>query len=185
MTEADELYQNAGEKGKKHSDPDDPPRRRANQFKGHGTWEHDRPPVAGVVGRVSGQLRLMVCHQSDRATLEAFVVHQTPRHAWVYTDEWLPYAHLPESGRAHAQVHHRARPRQWARDEDGDGVREVHCNTLEGLWTGVRNFLRPFRGVNKTELGHYLKVFELGYLSKTITAPILRAMLLPLTLKPT
>jgi hypothetical protein len=36
--------------------------------------------------------------------------------------------------------------REWARDDNGDGVREVHCNTLEGL----RNFLRPFRGVNKS-----------------------------------
>lgn len=29
--EADELFQNAGEKGHKHQDPDDPPRRRANK----------------------------------------------------------------------------------------------------------------------------------------------------------
>ena len=31
VTETDECYQNAGEKGLKHSDPDDPPRRRANK----------------------------------------------------------------------------------------------------------------------------------------------------------
>jgi transposase len=28
-------------------------------------------------------------------------------------------------------------------------VREIHCNTQEGLWTGLRNFLRLFRGVSK------------------------------------
>ena len=28
-----------GKKGEKHMDPLDPPRRRANKFKGHGTWE--------------------------------------------------------------------------------------------------------------------------------------------------
>ena len=39
VTEADELYQNAGEKGRKHTDPADPPRRRANKARGHGTWE--------------------------------------------------------------------------------------------------------------------------------------------------
>lgn len=32
--EADELFQNAGEKGTPHLDPDDPPRRRANKKKG-------------------------------------------------------------------------------------------------------------------------------------------------------
>ncbi len=40
--EADELYQNAGEKGKEHSDPPDAPRRRGNKRKGLGTWEQER-----------------------------------------------------------------------------------------------------------------------------------------------
>jgi len=52
---------------------------------------------------------------------------------------------LPKEGRRHAAVSHVRY--EWARDDDGDGVREVHCNTLEGLWTGLRNFLRPFSGV--------------------------------------
>lgn len=33
-TETDEAYQNAGEKGIKHLDPDDPPRKRANKKRG-------------------------------------------------------------------------------------------------------------------------------------------------------
>ncbi|MBX6316079.1 MAG: hypothetical protein IRY99_24675 [Isosphaeraceae bacterium] len=45
------------------------------------------------------------------------------------------------------------------RDDDSDGVREVHVNTLEGLWTGLRNFLRPFRGVNKGYLYQYVAMF--------------------------
>ena len=32
-TESDEMYQNSGEKGILHPDPDDPPRRRANKKK--------------------------------------------------------------------------------------------------------------------------------------------------------
>jgi hypothetical protein len=59
------MYQNAGEKGRKHADPDDPPRRRANKVKGHGTWDNDRPPIAGVVGRESGKIRLGVCPQAS------------------------------------------------------------------------------------------------------------------------
>ena len=45
---------------------------------------------------------------------------------------------------------------EWARDDDGDGIREVHNNTQEGIWTGLRNFLRPFRGVNKVYLHQYV-----------------------------
>src|SRR5215216_3386377 len=70
VTEADELYQKAGENARKHTTPADPPRRRANQARGHATWASDRPPIVGIVGRCSGQIRLRVCHHSDRATLE-------------------------------------------------------------------------------------------------------------------
>ena len=49
---------------------------------------------------------------------------------------------------------------EWARDDDGDGVREVHTNTCEGSWTTVRNFLRPFRGVHKKYLAGYIAICE-------------------------
>ena len=70
VAEADEMDQNAGKKGLVHDDPGDPPRRRANKVRGHGTFGGDRPSVAGVVGRGSGKLQLVVVERSDRATLE-------------------------------------------------------------------------------------------------------------------
>ena len=78
--------------------------------------------------------------------------------ATVSTDEWPGYARLSWDGYVHATVNHGRR--ESARDDDGDGVREVHCNTMEGIWTGLRNFLRPFRGVNKVYLGQYAAIFE-------------------------
>ena len=60
VVEADELYQNSGEKGVLHPDPEDPPRCRANKVRGHGTWDNDRPPILGIVGRESGQMRIEV-----------------------------------------------------------------------------------------------------------------------------
>ena len=65
----------------------------------------------------------------------------------------------------------------WAIDADGDGVREVHCNTLEGLWTGVRNFLRPFRGASKWYLAQYVAVFQWGYKLKCVTEEFTRVLL--------
>jgi hypothetical protein len=62
---------------------------------------------------------------------------------------------------------------EWARDDDGDGIREVHVNTLEGL----RNFLRPFRGVNKVYLSQYVAMFEWGYNVKRVTVAFVQALL--------
>jgi transposase len=185
VTETDELYQNAGEKGYKHTDPADPPRRRANQARGHGTWESDRPPIAGVVGRSSSQIRLQVCHHSDRATLQPLVEAHTRDDATVNTDEWSAYSRLSETGRLHQTVCHAPGHREWARDDDGDGIREVHTNTIEGIWTGLRNFLRPFRGVSKWFLDQYSAVFEWAHNLKRVTADFLRAMMIPCTSKPT
>lgn len=184
MTEADEMYQNAGEKGIPHATPDDPPRRRANKAKGHGTWDNDRPPVAGVVGRTSGHIRLHVCGHSDRATLQPFVEAMTVTATTVNTDEWQAYHHLPESGRTHKAVCHTPGKREWARDDDGDGIREVHCNTIEGIWTGLRNFLRPFRGVSKHYLDQYCAVFEWVHNCKQMTYEFLRSIMI-CTFEPT
>jgi transposase len=165
-----------GKKGVPHDDPDDPPRRRGNQAKGHGTWETDRPPVPGVVGRESRRVGLRVGRRSTSAELvNATVLPATEPGALVYTDAWNGYNPLGRSGRGHATVHHNRG--EFARDDDGDGVREVHCNTLEGLWTGLRNFLRPFRGVNKVYLEQYVIIFEWAYNLKTVTNEFLRVLL--------
>ena len=90
------------------------------------------------------------------------------------------YNGLPEMGRPRATVCHAAG--EWARDVDGDGIREVHVNTLEGLWTGLRNFLRMFRGVNKKYLYQYVAIFEWGFNIKRVTPEFIRAMLgVPIT----
>jgi transposase-like protein len=158
VVEADEMYQNAGEKGEAHRDPEDPPRRRGNKFNGHGTYENDRPPILGVIGRTSGEVVLRETHRSTRRALQPIVESVTRPDATVNTDEWHAYDHLPDTGRTHLTVNHLAK--EWARDDDGDGVREVHCNTMEGHWTGLRNFLRMFRGVHKRYLGQYVAFYQ-------------------------
>jgi transposase-like protein len=164
-----------------HTDPDDPPRRRGNKAPGHGTWDTDRPPVCGVVGRESGVVRLSVEGHSDSATLNRVVREAVDPPAVVNTDDWRGYDRLAETGNPRAVVCHAAR--EWARDDDGDGVREIHNNTQEGLWTGLRNFLRTFRGVNKEYLYQYVGIFEWGYNIKRVTPEFIRAMLgVPITI---
>lgn len=128
-----------------------------------------------MVGRESGQARLHVEHRADRATLEGVVVGSSREGATAYTDEWASYDRLPELGRGHATVCHTIG--EWARDDDADGIREVHDNTLEGMWTGLRNHLRIFRGVNKEYLHQYVAIFEWSYNAKRATTEFLRALL--------
>ena len=133
-------------------------------------------PIAGAVGRGSGRLLLRVVHRPNRAELvDDFVVPVTAAGAMVYTDEWCVYAALPRHGRGHATVCHERY--EWARDDDGDGIREVHDDTLEGIWTGLRNYLRPFRGVNKADLAQYVAMFQWAYNLKAVTTEFLRVLL--------
>ena len=74
--------------------------------------------------------------------------------------------------------------REWVRDDDGAGVREVHGNTVEGLWTGLRNCVRPFRGSGKQYRSQYLAVFEWAHNLKKAIPEFLRMMIRPFTRKP-
>jgi transposase-like protein len=178
VVEADEMYQNAGEKGIEHPDPDDPPRRRANSRRGHGTFANDRPPVAGMVGRESGEVRLEVVDSAGSAELDGFVDRSCPGGTTVNTDAWIGYNRVGgRHERIHVSVDHSGPRSTWAIDADGDGVREVHCNTMEGTWTGLRNFLRPFRGVSKWCASQYVAIFEWGHNIKDVTDEFLRVMM--------
>jgi len=165
------CFRTRGKKGSKHTDPGDPPRCRANSQPGRGTYANDRPPVVGTIGRESGQVRLRVVPNTTAETLEAQVHRFTQTDATVYTDELASYNHII---RTHASVAHG--DHEYARDDDGDGIREVHCNTAEGMWTDVRNFLRPFKGVHKKYLEGYVAICEFRRNLKRISPAFIAAL---------
>ena len=133
--------------------------------------------MIGVVSRQTGEVVLRVVERTDRSTLTAFVCASTDESAMVYTDEWRGYNGLPAANRTHATVTHTPGQREWARDDDADGIREVHDNTLEGLWAALRTFLRPFRGVSKHYLDQYVAVFQWVYNLKEAIPVTLRTLL--------
>jgi transposase-like protein len=158
------CFRTRGKKGEHHPEPSDPPRRRANKRRGHGSYDNDRPPIVGSVGRESAEVRLRVVGHTDKETLLPHVHRYTDTEATIYTDEWRAYGRVQ---REHRTVAHGLK--EWARDDDEDGIREVHVNTIEGLWTTLRNFLRPFRGVHKKYLGGYVAMCEFAINLKRIT----------------
>ena len=111
--------------------------------------------MLGVIGRQSGEVRLLVVLDTKTSTLKEHVHAFTLPGCHVYTDEYDSYNGIE---RRRSTVAHGAK--EWARDDNGDGIREVHTNTAKGMWTGLRNFLRPFRGVHKKYLSGYVAVHE-------------------------
>jgi transposase len=161
-----------GKKSRPHRDPDDPPRRRANKAKGRGTYDNDRPPIIGVVCRETGEYRYWVVEHADKATSRDIIQASLPPDGTVlFTDEASNYNGVhPLHGTVCHAIH------EWARDDDGDGICEVHCNTCEGLGAALRTYLREFRGVHKYYLAEYVATFETLLNAKTISPMVVQRM---------
>jgi transposase-like protein len=104
-------------------------------------------------------------------TLCPCVERFTQAQATLYTDEYDSYNRLQRI--RHTVCHGN---NEWARDDDGDGVREVHVNSNEGGWTGLRNFLRPYRGVHKAYLSGYVAIHEMPVNDKRVSPAIISAL---------
>jgi transposase len=125
-----------------------------------------------VISRETGEQRFWLCDHADRRTCAALIAENVPRQrAILYTDEWQSYH---GSHPAHATVSHGMR--EWARDDDHDGIREVHCNTCEGVGTALRTYLRAFRGVHKQYLHLYVATYEAMANAKRVTSHLIRRM---------
>jgi transposase-like protein len=161
-----------GNKSDPHRDPLDPPRRRANKRPGRGTFSNDRPPIFQIVSRETGEVRLWVCETADRETCQAILTTLLSPGSILSSDELAGYQGWPD----HFTVCHS--DHEWARDADGDGVREVHCNTGEGAGAALRTFLRRFRGVHKAALACYLATYEALRNATRITAQVVRRLCL-------
>jgi transposase len=94
----------------------------------------------------------------QQATIRPVIGASAAAGALVHTDEHDVYARLEEWGYEHKTVCH-ARG-EYARDEDGDGFCEIHVDTAEGLWSLLRSWLRPHRGVSQEKLPVYLGFFR-------------------------
>ena len=123
------------------------------------------------MGRETGQVRLRVVTDTRGPTLQAHVHQFTREGTHVYTDEYDSYNRVERPHSTVAHGHH-----EWARDDDGDGVREVHTNTAEGMWTGLRIFLRPFRGIHKRYLSGYVAIHEFRVNLKVLSVSFIAAL---------
>jgi transposase-like protein len=125
-----------------------------------------------VVSRDTGEHRFWICNHADTRTCAAVIAEHVPAGGtMLYTDEWQSYR---GSHPAHATVCHGVH--EWARDDDRDGRREVHCNTCEGAGAALRTYLRAFRGVHKPYLHLYVATYEAMVNTKRVTPTLIRRM---------
>src|SRR3954464_2257016 len=133
-------------------------RRRLRGAPGRGTLAKDKPPVLGLVQR-GGEIVLRMLPDVRQVTIRPVIEATVAKGALVHTDEYDIYGRLDEWGYGHETVCH-ARG-EYARDDDGDGFCEIHVNTAEGLWSLLRSWLRPHRGISQENLPLYLGLFQL------------------------
>jgi transposase len=129
---------------------------------GRGTLEKEKPPIFGMVQR-GGAIILHLLANVRQATIKPLLLAGVALGSLINTDEYAIYGRLPEWGFGHKTVNHGRG--EYARDEDGDGFCEVHVNTMEGVWSLLRSWLRPHRGISQAcgtaaRLPLYLGFFE-------------------------
>ena len=132
-------------------------RRRLAGAPGRGTLAKDKPPVLGLIRR-GGEVVLRMLANVRQETIRPVIDATVAKGALVHTDEYDIYARLEEWGYRHKTVCH-ARG-EYARDEDGDGFCEVRINTVEGVRSLLRSWLRPHRGISQEKLPAYLAFFQ-------------------------
>jgi len=151
QVEFDEVYLIGGLKGRAGKlDLDRLPRKRGLRLPGRGIWETDKVPILGLVDR-QGYIYLVPCANVQSDTIRPLIEYLTDQGATVYTDEYNIYRFLRRLGYQHHTVNH-------SKGEYARGP--VHVNTVEGLWSLLRDHLRIHRGVSKLYLPLYVMRFE-------------------------
>ena len=150
--ESDEVYLVAGHKGQPAEVAQagrKGRRRRLKGKRGRGTLAEDKPPILGLLQR-NGEVVIRMLPNVQQTTIKPVITSVVVPGSLIYTDEYNIYDRLPTWGYEHKTVKHSAG--EYARDEDGDGIHEVHVNTLEGFWSLLGSWVRPHRGMSQEKL---------------------------------
>ena len=132
-------------------------RRRLKGQRGRGTRLNEKPP--SLRDYPTGRRGCFANVENvQQQTIQPIIQAQVAPGTQVFTDEYNIYSRLSEWGYAHKTVNHSIG--EYARDDDGDGFHAVHVNTIEGVWSLLRSWLRPHRGISQDKLPLYLGFFE-------------------------
>lgn len=111
----------------------------------------------------------------QQATIKPVICADVAEGTRFYTDEYDIDARLGAWGDDHHSVCHNRG--EYARDMDGDGFHEVHVNTMEGVWSLLRSWLRPHRGISQEYLPLYLSFFQFVHNTRVRGKGLLQSLL--------
>jgi transposase len=97
-----------------------------------------------------GEVVIQMLANVRQVTIGPLIGRAIARGTLICTDEYDIDSRLVARGYDHETVCHAVA--EYARDDDGDGSREVHVNTLEGFWSLLRSWPRPHRGIPQASL---------------------------------
>ncbi len=125
-----------------------------------------------------GAVIIRMLENVQQATIKPLIQQHIEQGSQINTDEYSIYNRLTAWGFEHHTVCHGRG--EYARDEDGDGVYEIHVNTIEGFWSLLRSWLRPHRGISQEKLPKYLGFFQFVHnvrlRGKGLLAPLLETL---------
>jgi len=108
---------------------------------------NDRPPILGVVGRTSGQIRVTKCDNTLQQLIQPKGERATSRTATDYTNESSAYTQVRETGRTQYTVCHSQRA--YAQNDDREGCEQ--CTAIPGKASG------PGCGMSSVLFGAFIK----------------------------
>jgi hypothetical protein len=127
-----------------------------------------------VIAHDTGEQRVWVGDHADTRTCRTLIAaNLSAGRTRLDTDAWQRDR---GSHPAHTTVRHGVR--EWARDAEGDGRREVHGHTGEGAGAALRTYWRALRGGHKSYLHLYVATYEAMVNAKRITPELMRRMCL-------
>lgn len=175
--EADEVSVIAGHKGHPEAVREQGRqgrRRRRKGARGRGTLAKEKPPILGLIQR-GGEVVMRMLETVQQKTIAPVIRATVAQGTRFDTDEDDIYARLSAWGDDHHTVCHSRG--EYARDEDGDGFHEIHVNTIEGVWSLLRSWRRPHRGISQEHLPLDLSFFPFVHNARVRGKNLLPALL--------
>lgn len=102
---------------------------------------------------------MQVLHNVKTVTIQPIIEAVVAKGSKIYTDEYKIYNFLDKTNNYERKVVSHSNG-EYAIDLDENGINQTHTNTQEGVWSLLRPWIRPHRGVNKKYLPLYVAICE-------------------------